>query len=79
MGRYSCHYTDIMFPKLKTFFIKELSFKRNKSVKSHLQNTFWEEFLNFSDQHKRVSQPFNTAHATQGEALKNTLQKEILW
>lgn len=34
MGRFSCHYTDVIFMKLKPFFIRVLCIKRNKSIYS---------------------------------------------
>lgn len=82
MDRFACHYTDAIFLKLKTLFIRV--FKESSVIKSFtLQKPFaektLEELLNFSDQHNRVNRPFNTAYATQGKVPKNALQKEIIW
>lgn len=81
MGRLSRHYINEIFLKLKSFFIRVFSIKCNKTISFQKPFTeqILEEFLNFSDQHKTVNKPFNTAHAAQGKVPKKTLQTETIW
>lgn len=80
MGRLSWHYTNKVFLKLRSFFTRVLSIKCNKTIS--LQKPFTEQILegllNFSDQHKRVNKPFNTAHTAQGKVPKKTLRTETI-